>query len=117
MRIHEFYPYCQRTTQPRENEQLMCQFYHQSPTIPSKQAARNQTAGLVQIQVRKTDNVLGAVTPIFTWRVSMLEEHTIYNKSDYDDEKNTTERSRLGERWWRNIYKITVPLNALIHSQ
>jgi len=43
MRIHEFYLYCQKTTQSTGNKQLTRQFYRQLSSLPSNKAARGQS--------------------------------------------------------------------------
>ena len=93
MRIHEFYPYCQRTTKPTENEQPARQFYRQSSTMPPKKAARDQLRlASTRSSTENLRSPLGRVTPILTRRVSVLQEHAIYDRSDHDDEENTAGR-------------------------
>jgi len=85
--------------------------------MPPKNAAKDQLRLASICSSTENLQILGRVTTIFTWPVSVLQEDTICNKSDHDDEENSAERSRPCERWWKNIYTIVVPLNASMHGR
>jgi len=90
MRIYEFYPYCQNTTQSTGNEQLARQIYRQSSTMPSKTAARGQVR--LACICSSTENLrspLGRVTLILTWGASVLPEDELRDEDNQVDDENT----------------------------
>jgi len=107
--------------------------------MPTSNAARDQLCLPSTHSSTETYHFLVWVAPIITRRVSMLQEHAIYDRSDHANEGSTAERedplgdvlgdnpsttelpcnrrSQLCEGRWRSIHMIAVHLNASIHSR
>jgi len=92
-RIHQFYRYCERTTQFTQNEQLAHQFHRHSSTPPPKKAASDQLrlAG-TRSSMGNLRSPLSRVASIVTGSFSMLQEDEIYDESDRHDNENNAAR-------------------------
>jgi len=117
MMMHEFYPYCQRMTQPTENEQLTHQSYHQLSTMPPMEAGRCQSC-LARVHLRAEDlwSPLGQVTPFLTQMAFEVQDDDIFEESDQNDEQITANREDDLSNGLRNNLSNIVGDNVSDHE-